>query len=146
MYFWVSFLFPFFFLLLVLHLRTKVGVLCEWVGRVNCFPPWVFSHESFDGSLDAKLNSRVLTMFHLSSSRRPSCPNRNINYRFPMDEYRLSGEGKVQRVLPSPCDLLSMKVNPLVDLKQEICCAVLGRELCPISIFNIYVYRGFGIT
>ena len=37
-----------------------------------------------------------------------------------------------------PYDLLSMQVNPLVDIKKEICCHALRRILCLVTI---YIYN-----
>ena len=109
-HFWVSF--PFFSWFL--HLRTKLGVCSKWVGYVNSFSPRALSH--VDGCQLFSLFS-FLSEFFLplgpSSNHCLSCSNHNVNYRFPRDESKFGGK----RVLSSPCDLLSMKVNLLVNLK-----------------------------
>ena len=98
-----------------------------------------FSRVSLTGN-SAKLNSSV-SLFELWSSCHMVCgafhpdialPVQTIisSYKFPMEK---------SRVTSRPCDLLSMKVNPLIDFKQELCCYGLGWILHPCNNIDMSV-------
>ena len=80
------------------------------------------------------VNTWFFDTWHPSSNQQPLCSNPNVRYKFPRDESRLVWYW----VSFSPCDLLSISVNLLVDLKQEICCHAL--KMKNMSHNYIYIY------